>query len=102
MVEGTWGSWSHLRRVIGDLGAQGAGSGRLRSGPEAQGLVSRDGCAIHDDGGAALLDQRQSWIGSGGWRVGHRGLSQVFRFPDIASGGNNSQIFHSIINLAQS
>eukprot|EP01043_Picozoa_sp_COSAG02_P015319 COSAG02_NODE_651_length_18910_cov_12.561639_1_plen_621_part_00 len=35
----------------------------------AQGLVSRDGWAIHDDGGAALLDEKQTWVGRGGWRV---------------------------------
>jgi hypothetical protein len=36
----------------------------------AQGLVSRDGWVVHDDGGAVLLDQNQGWVGTGGWRVG--------------------------------
>ena len=38
----------------------------------AQGLVSRDGWSVHDDGGAALLDEGQGWVGSGGWRVERR------------------------------
>eukprot|EP01047_Picozoa_sp_COSAG01_P048280 COSAG01_NODE_4690_length_4808_cov_46.552771_2_plen_579_part_00 len=44
----------------------------------AQGLVSRDGWAIHDDGGAALLDENQSWVGSGGWRL-ERKYSENYR-----------------------
>ena len=35
-----------------------------------QGLVSRDGWAVHDDAGAALLDGAEgSWVGAGGWRI---------------------------------
>ena len=44
----------------------------------AQGLVSRDGWVVHDDGGAALLDENQSWVGSGGWRV-ERPYSENYR-----------------------
>eukprot|EP01047_Picozoa_sp_COSAG01_P049344 COSAG01_NODE_4886_length_4651_cov_2.472320_1_plen_332_part_00 len=35
----------------------------------AQGLISKDGWAVHDDGGQALLDLTSHWIGNGGWRV---------------------------------
>ncbi len=44
----------------------------------AQGLVSRDGWVVHDDGGAALLDESQSWVGDGGWRV-ERPYSENYR-----------------------